>query len=123
MPTIDVNITSNGEMMFFKTQDGAVVAWDVKGKKVLAERQFEAGAIIIWLNKTTAIVAVRNEIYVWDLVSNDAETWCASILEKTIYRSLVLETTLLSGKRPFLKFQMKFQWLALHWINIVILSE
>jgi WD40 repeat protein len=76
---IDVSITSDGQIMFFGTFDGRLVAWDVSARRPLATRYFGLGPTVTTLDSKTAIVAVKSTMYVWDLQGNEIlKSWNAS---------------------------------------------
>lgn len=91
---INVSITPDGQIMFFTASDGMIVAWNVLEKRAVAVRYFgihkegatsiyilEAMPAVTALNSSIAVVAVKSEIYLWDLASNIViKRWTASRL-------------------------------------------
>lgn len=89
---IDVSITPDGQIMFFTAFDGTIAAWDVQENRPLAERYFEmhkedatsievlhAMPAVTALSKSIAVVAIKSELYLWDLTSNSLiKNWTAS---------------------------------------------
>jgi WD40 repeat protein len=88
----DVSITPDGQFMFFTASDGMIVVWDVLRKRALAARYFgihkedatsiyvlDAQPAITALNSSIAVVAVKSQIYLWDLMSNSIiKSWTTS---------------------------------------------
>jgi hypothetical protein len=89
---IDATITPDGQTMFFVASDGTIVAWNVLGKRALVVRNFgirkedatsidvlDAMPAVTALNSSMGVVAIKSEIYMWDLTSNSIiKNWTAS---------------------------------------------
>jgi WD40 repeat protein len=84
---LHVSITPDGQMMFFTTFYGPLVAWDVSARRPLATRYFGSGPVVAALDTRTAIVAVNSTMYVWDLQCNDIlKSWNASKIIRHLAR-------------------------------------
>ena len=98
---IDASITPDGQIMFFVGSDGEIVAWSVSEKRALAKRYFgvhkddatsidvlDAMPAVTALNSSIGVVAVKSQIYLWNLASNSiVKSWTASRVVKILVPS------------------------------------
>jgi len=76
---INVSITRNGRYLFFTSKTGAVAVWEVSVNALLASRSFYDQPFVTGMDDTTAAVAVRSDLYIWDLRANQIlTTWKAT---------------------------------------------